>query len=152
MERTQECIEHQMTEAQLARFLAANGLRRDGGQLLAQQGGQVGSVRQTCGGPLAILVFQETYRRDACEVTAWWPSFRPAWTLVAGDGEVEVGDLLGPDEVICDLCNADIAIRPVPVVGGYAHCADCFARLGIPFPSTVRPYCVHLTSDAREVS
>jgi len=131
-----------MTEAQLARFLAANGLRLEGPQLLAPQGEVVGVVRRARDESPTIQILQESYQHDGCQVAAWWPTFRPAWTLVTDDGEVEVGDLLGPDEVICDLCNVDVAIRPVPVVGRYALCTDCFAKMGIPFPGSVRPYCV----------
>jgi hypothetical protein len=30
---------------------------------------------------------------------------------------------------ICDICNVDIAIRPVPLIyGNYAVCLDCLAR------------------------
>jgi hypothetical protein len=146
--KMRECIKHTMTEAQLARFLAANGLRLEGPQLLAPQGEVVGVIRRARDESPTIQILQESYNlpaqagRDDCRVAAWWPTFRPAWTLVTGDGEVEVGDLLGPDEVICDLCNVDVAIRPVPMVGGYALCPDCFAKMGILFPGSVRPYCV----------
>jgi len=151
MRKTEKCVEHQMTEARLARFLAANGLRRDGGRILAPQGEVVGVARQRQDGPTAILVLQESYWNDGCRVAAWWPTFRPAWTLVTGDGEVEVGDPLGPDEVICDLCNADVAIRPVPMVGSYALCAACFARQGMSFPGAIDPYCVLPTREGDEV-
>ena len=143
-----ECIRHRITVGQLARFASANGLRLDGSQLLAPDGKNVGRVWLVRGAPLTLSVFQESYSLpaqadcDGCQVTAWWPAFRPAWTLVTGDGQVEIGDLLGPDEVICDLCNAEVTIRPVPMVGSYALCTTCFARQGMPFPGTVGPYCV----------
>jgi len=143
-----EYIKRTITEAQLARFLAANGLRLEGPQLLAPQGEVVGVVRRDRDEPPTIQILQESYNlpaqadRDDCQVAAWWPTFRPAWTLITDDGEVEVGDLLGPDEVICDLCNAEVAIRPVPMVGSYALCAACFARQDVPFPGSVYPYCV----------
>ena len=38
------------------------------------------------------------------------------------------------------VCNAEITVRLVPVVGGYAHCSRCFGDLGLPFPGRVRPY------------
>jgi hypothetical protein len=134
-----ECVRHRVTVGQLARFASANGLRLDGSRLFAPDGKNVGTIQ---------LVFQESYSLpaqagdDGCQVTAWWPAFRPAWTLVTGDGQVEIGDLLGPDEVICDLCNAKVTIRPVPMVGSYALCTACFARQGMPFPGTIDPYCV----------
>jgi hypothetical protein len=165
-----ECVKHRMTVGQLARFVSANGLRLDGSRLYAPDGKKVGSVRlalsrafgpegfgraqpraagrRVRGAPLILSVFQESYSlpaqagHDGCEITAWWPAFRPTWTLVTGDGEVEVGDLLGPEEVICDLCNADVSIRPVPMVGSYALCTACFIRQGFAFPGTVGPYCV----------
>jgi hypothetical protein len=153
-----ECIEHAMTEAQLARFLAANGLWRGGDRILTPQGEVVGIIAQgQNGGCPAILILQESYSLpvqagdDGCLVTAWWPAFRPAWTLVTGDGQVEIGDLLGPDEVICDLCNAEVSIRPVPMVGSYALCTACFARQGMPFPGTVGPYCVLPARDCERV-
>jgi hypothetical protein len=172
-----ECVRHRMTVGQLARFASANGLRLDGSRLFAPDGENVGRVRLVRGAPLILLVFQESYSLpaqagdDGCLVTAWWPAFRPAWTLVTGDGQVEIGDLLGPDEVICDLCNAEVTIRPVPLVqfravpetakqsrakrgiavGGYALCAACFARQGMPFPGTIGPYCVLPARDCERV-
>jgi hypothetical protein len=152
-----ECVRHRMTVGQLARFASANGLRLDGSRLFAPDGENVGRVRLVRGAPLILLVFQESYSLpaqagdDGCLVTAWWPAFRPAWTLVTGDGQVEIGDLLGPDEVICDLCNAEVTIRPVPMVGSYALCATCFARQEMPFPGTVGPYCVLPARDCEEV-
>ena len=115
------------------------------------------SDRSVRGAPLILSVFQESYNlpaqadHDGCEITAWWPAFRPAWTLVTGDGEVEVGDLLGPEDVICDLCNADVSIRPVPMVGSYALCTACFARQGFAFPGTISPYCVLPARDGEGV-
>ena len=70
---------------------------------------------------------------------------------VTGDGEVEVGDLLGPEEVICDLCNGDVSIRPVPMVGSYALCTACFTRQGFAFPGTISPYCVLPARDGEGV-
>jgi len=152
-----EYIKRTITEAQLARFLAANGLRLEGPQLLAPQGEVVGVVRRDRDEPPTIQILQESYNlpaqagRDDCRVAAWWPAFRPAWTLITGDGEVEVGNLLGPDEVICDLCNTEVAIRPVPMVGSYALCAACFARQDVPFPGSVCPYCVLPVREGQEM-
>jgi len=136
----QECVKHAMTEEQLARFLVANGLCLSKNQWLAREGEVVGIVRRPYHGPLVVTVFEEKQRRDGCEVMAWLPAFRPAWTLVTSGGEVEVGELLGPDEVICDLCNADINTRPVPVVNVWALCGDCFPSFDLPFPGRIRPY------------
>lgn len=36
---------------------------------------------------------------------------------------------LTSDEVYCDICNADITIRPVPVVETYALCLKCLAEI-----------------------
>ena len=161
-----ECVKHRMTVGQLARFTSANGLSLDGSLLFAPDGKNVGRVRLASprgsaqgvrGAPLILSVFQESYTLppqagcESCQVTAWWPTFRPAWTLVTGDGEVEVGDLLGPDEVICDLCNAEVAIRPVPMVGSYALCTACFTRQGFAFPGTISPYCVLPAREGEEV-
>jgi hypothetical protein len=129
-----------MTAARLARFMSANGLRLDGHRLFAPNGENVGTVRHVRGGPLVLQVFQETYRQNGSQVVAWWPAFRPAWTIAASDGTVEVGETLGPDQVICDLCNADITTRPVPVVNGWALCGDCFPTFNLPFPGRIRPY------------
>ena len=135
-----EFVEHTMTEEQLASFLAANGLHLDGNLLLAPEGEIVGLIGRFGQAAWTVLAVEERRRHRGREVKAWWPGFRPAWTLTTADGGVEVGETLGPDVVVCDLCNADVTIRPVPVVDGYAHCATCFARGDIPFPGRVRPY------------
>ena len=31
--------------------------------------------------------------------------------------------------MICDVCNADVCVTPVPVVGGNALCPDCFQEM-----------------------
>jgi hypothetical protein len=155
-----KCVNHRMTVGQLARFTSANGLCLDGSGLFTPDGKNIGRVRlasprtfdpisgqEIRGAPLILSVFQESYilpaqaDRDGCVITAWWPAFRPAWTLVTGDGDVEVGD----------LCNAEVTIRPVPMVGSYALCTACFARQGMSFPGTVGPYCVLPIRDCEEV-
>ncbi len=61
----------------------------------------------------------------------WMPTERPAFIITDWDGNVlEVGGTLSADEVICDLCNALITIRPVPVVWeNYAVCLECLDRV-----------------------
>ncbi len=60
----------------------------------------------------------------------WWtPIERPAYVLWTEDGGVENGPMLGADEVICDCCNGDVLITPVPVVGGSGLCPDCFKEM-----------------------
>jgi hypothetical protein len=130
-----------MSREQLDCFLIANGLCVGSeGAVLAPRGEKVGTVTSVDGGTFLILVSEESYRRGEDEVKVWWPEFRPAWVLVAPDGEIEVGDTLGPDEVICDVCNAEVTIRPVPVVNGYARCRRCFGDLDLPFPGRIEPY------------
>jgi hypothetical protein len=130
-----------MTGEQLDRFLAANGLHAGpGGALLAPRGEQVGVMIRVGAGAFLALVYEEGYRQGDDEVVAWWPGSRLAWALTVPGGETEVGSTLGPDEVICDTCNAEVTVRPVPVVNGYARCARCFGHLGLPFPGRIEPY------------
>ena len=136
--KTKHC---RMTGEQLDCFLVANGLRIEpSGTLLAPEGEKVGTVALVDDGTFLARVFEESYRQGENEVTAWWPEFRPAWVIITPDGGMEVGSTLGPGEVICDVCNAEVTIRPVPVVNGYARCARCFGDLGLPFPGHIEPY------------
>jgi len=44
-------------------------------------------------------------------------------------GKAVYSTVIPADVVVCDLCNAGIPTRPVPVLwDGYAVCAKCFAR------------------------
>jgi hypothetical protein len=137
----QRSIEHTMTQEQLMQFMIANGLRRKGEALLAPEGEVVGWIAGTDQGPVRVTTVEETRTDDGHQVRAWWPASRPSWTILTADGGLEVGGLLGPDAVICDVCNALVVQRPVPVVNGYAQCADCFANLGIRLPGSVCLYC-----------
>lgn len=139
----------------LRNFLRANGLRPDLDQEVslirtpddhivgvAVLGAAVGAV-----GAVAFLAGEQYTAPDGTEVAAWWPTARPAWTLIPLDENlqedteaVEVGPTLGPDEVVCDICNDLILIRPVPLVDGHALCRRCFSRTGLRFPSGVAPY------------
>lgn len=58
------------------------------------------------------------------------PARRSAYRLMDWDGNVlEEGPMLTADEVYCDLCNADVVVRPVPVIGGYALCINCLEKV-----------------------
>lgn len=64
------------------------------------------------------------------KITLWNPPpLRPSYVFVDDDGQIEEGAPLSADEVYCDLCNAEIVIRPVPVVGTYALCLGCLAKV-----------------------
>jgi hypothetical protein len=146
--RTSTCQSacHRMTEDQLHAFVVANGLERGpDGLLLAPNEAIVGIV--TGCSSFRVTIFEEEYERQGEVVRAWWPTARPSWILIGGladDGDREVGPPLGPDEAICDLCNATITTRPVPVVSDYALCQACFQETGLPFPGTVEPYVPHI--------
>ena len=132
---------YEMTREQLADFLISNGLvMAPDGAITAPQGETVGQTFATGSDSFLVIVLEEGYTRGEDRVTAWWPGFRPAWVMTTADGKTEVGDTLGPGEVICDLCNADISTRPVPVVGTWALCLRCFTRLNLPFPGRIEPY------------
>ena len=129
---------HRLPLQAARRYLAANDLRVQDGKILTPTG--VGIGRAVEGGDVVLLiVFEEGYSRGDTHVTAWWPHFRPSYILVGGS-DAETGPTLGPDEAICDFCNGDILIRPVPVTDGYALCRSCFERMGLDFPGTIRPY------------
>jgi len=61
----------------------------------------------------------------------WWtPRERPAYVFYDDWGRVvAVGPSLGPDEVICDFCNALVWVRPVPLIGNMAVCPSCFENI-----------------------
>jgi len=65
------------------------------------------------------------------KITLWDPpEERPAFRLLDLDGHIlEEGPVLTADEVYCDLCNAEVVVRPVPVVYGHAACLRCLSRL-----------------------
>jgi hypothetical protein len=61
----------------------------------------------------------------------WWtpPVNRPAYILHTKDGETEEGMSIPDNLVICDICNATISLRPVPLLYiSYATCPVCFQR------------------------
>ena len=76
------------------------------------------------------LLAQEWLRLKAEGWYWWYPQERPSYVLMDWDGNVVAeGPTLGADEVICDICNAWVAIRPVPALGSYAVCPGCFFRM-----------------------
>ena len=74
------------------------------------------------------------------EVVEWWDvsDFRGRFNMVMPADEhmrplvADSGDLkvipVADDCIICDYCNADLTIFPVPVLGGSALCPDCFKK------------------------
>ncbi len=64
-------------------------------------------------------------------IILWMPSDRQAYVITDWDGNVlDEGEMLTADDVICDLCNANIPLRPVPVVWtNYAVCLECLDRV-----------------------
>lgn len=140
-------ISRAMSSDQLFLFLEANGLELVDGRLLAPEGVEIGIARQS-GSRTTAVVFNQQYVKGDDVVRAWWPSFRTAWRIRQGD-EVAVGPTLGPDEVICDLCNAVVRLRPVPVVNNWALCESCFSDMELPFPGEVEPYVPATGDDGR---
>jgi len=58
------------------------------------------------------------------------PPVRASYIFVDEDGQVEEeGAPLSAEEVCCDICNADVVVRPVPVVGTYALCLKCLSTV-----------------------
>ncbi len=125
---------------QLVQVLTANGLEMVGECLFAPDGTRVGVVQVSESKSIAkVVLFSPEYTDRHQVVRAWWPGFRRAWSITTGD-QVSVGPVLGPDEVICDMCNRRVQVRPVPVVNAYARCRECFRDTGLPFPGPVEPY------------
>lgn len=124
----------------IQRLLDGNGLRQSGEKLLAPDDRCIGMVLRHRDPLFRLVALLEvaTVQGDS-RVVAWWPKPRSAWTIWMGD-EMESGRMLGPEEVVCDLCNDAVLIRPVPVVDTYALCAGCFARSGLVFPGCIKPY------------
>lgn len=67
------------------------------------------------------------------------PESRQPYVFVGEDWEIEFGPELGEDEVYCDLCNATILLRPVPVVDGYALCLECLPTIEPKWKELVTP-------------
>lgn len=141
MMRTEPKWDIQETSAgQLAQVLAANGLEMVGECLFTPDGTRVGVVHVGESKSTAKVVLLSPEYTDGHQVVrAWWPGFRRAWSITTGD-QVSLGPVLGPDEVICDMCNRRVQVRPVPVVNECAQCRECFRDTGLPFPGRVEPY------------
>ncbi len=77
--------------------------------------------------------YRDAYRKWQAHARAWnwWrPTRRTAYIITDWDGNVlDAEGILEADEVICDLCNAWVTVRPVPVSGSYALCPKCFKRM-----------------------
>jgi hypothetical protein len=125
-------------------FLAAHGLSHNSttGLISTPTGQEVAFAIRTAGVlDVRLMVYEESYQIDETEVKSWWPMARPSYVISDFDGNViEIGPPLGPNEVICDFCSAEIHTRPVPVVDGNALCPECFAETRLPFPGSVQPY------------
>ena len=78
-----------------------------------------------------VALLAQEWQRLKAEGWHWWyPQERPSYVLMDWEGNVvEEGPTLGADEVICDICNVWVAIRPVPSLGSYAVCPTCFHRM-----------------------
>jgi hypothetical protein len=60
----------------------------------------------------------------------WYPpAERISYVILDWDGNVEeIGPVLTDADVVCDICNAEISLRPVPVWNGNALCDDCLGK------------------------
>lgn len=59
----------------------------------------------------------------------WWTPDDRLFMVYGEDGHIAYAETIPAEVAICDLCNGDILVRPVPVVwGDYALCPDCFAE------------------------
>jgi hypothetical protein len=138
-------VQHCLAEEDARFFLKANGLAQFGDAVVTETGALAGRLRVVRRGHERVWVLEmfEAFYTDGegAEVKAWWPCYRPSFIMADETGRVlETGERLGPDLVVCDWCNRDVVMRPVPVVCGYAHCARCFAEARLAFPGAIRPY------------
>ncbi|MEJ5200594.1 MAG: hypothetical protein WHV66_00060 [Anaerolineales bacterium] len=60
-------------------------------------------------------------------IELWNPTERTG--KIISNGEEAYRWTLRADEVYCDLCNATVLLRPVPVISGYALCLRCLAEV-----------------------
>jgi hypothetical protein len=135
----------QMTPDQFGDFIAAHALTIQRGRipaLLTPCGQEVGlAARQ--GDVVTLWLCTGAYQAQSAVIKAWWPTERPLVIISDLDGSnAQCLGRLGPSEVICDLCNAEVRIRPVPIVGNDALCKDCFKQTRLPWPGGITPYAV----------
>lgn len=132
-----------VSPGQLAEVVDANGLEMVGDNLFTPDGARVGVIHVSESRSIAkVVLLSPEYQVGHQVVRAWWPGFRRAWSITIGD-RVSVGPVLGPDEVLCDVCNKRVQMRPVPVVNEYALCRACFSDTGLAFPTCrdeLKPY------------
>jgi hypothetical protein len=121
-------------------LIAANGLTRDGKALVTPRGIPIGDATSMGSGTGLVRLVEMASIQGDTRVAAWWAKPRSAWGIFTEEGGFESGAILAPDEVVCDVCNGAVIIRPVPVVGSYALCAECFVKTDMAFPGIVRPY------------
>jgi len=126
-------------QSPLAWFLFFNGLEillesRNTGTVITLAGHRVGTVHISVTTEINLEETGYTLP-DGTTVKTWWPEYRPSYMTDRG----EEGPLLGPDQVICDLCNADILVRPVFTVGNNALCLNCFRETKLPPPTRIIP-------------
>lgn len=131
-----------LSKKHFATFLSANGLSHHQSILTSRRNLPVGrAYRHFNSDYMNVEIIETGLERDGRKAAAWWPRPRASFHMLDESGAIELsGDLLDTDEVVCDLCNAEVLIRPVPVVATDALCAECFASLSLPFPSLIRPY------------
>ena len=74
------------------------------------------------------------------KITLWMPTPRPPFAVYDEDGSLrEMGPTLSESDVFCDCCNADITIRPAPVLAGYALCLECLTKVAPDWRSRISP-------------
>lgn len=80
----------------------------------------------------------------ASEIGLWMP--RPRTVGVYDlTGKVIYEYQLDENTVVCDLCNANITIRPVPTIveGHYAVCLECLKREVPDWWQKVKPWVIN---------
>lgn len=71
------------------------------------------------------------------------PEVRYSYIIVDENG-AEFGPLLTDREVYCDLCNAEVPLRPAPLIGSYVLCLECLAQIDPGWESQVDPAIVEI--------
>ena len=75
------------------------------------------------------------------EIVLWNPpEVRPVFRILDWDGNlVEEGPVLTEREVYCDLCNAEVPLRPAPMIGSYVLCLECLNKVEPEWQRQVTP-------------